>query len=159
MEFCTLATASAREYCAGSTRRASSVARLCSGTASNNGHCRFGWTQTTCASAAAAIDSVEGGLVDPDSLDPESLDPDSLDPDSFGPDMRATVRPPIQQAETLSGWCSRREASPTIWASVQRKRPKCTASAMPANRAAAEEPQPLPMGMSFAIRRDKGVIG
>ena len=38
--------------------------------------------------------------------------------------MRATVKPPIQQAEALSGWCSRREASPTIWLSVQRRFPK-----------------------------------
>ena len=72
--------------------------------------------------------------------------------------MRATVRPPIQQAEALSGWCSRREASPTICASVQRRRPKCTAIAIPANRAAAEDPQPLPMGISLSIRIAKGVI-
>jgi hypothetical protein len=29
--------------------------------------------------------------------------------------------------------------------------------AMPARRAAADEPQPLPMGMSFLMRRDRGM--
>ena len=33
-----------------------------------------------------------------------------------------------------------------------------TARAMPASRAAADEPQPLPMGMSLLMRRDRGVI-
>ena len=30
------------------------------------------------------------------------------------PDIRATVSPPIQHADALSGWCSRRDASPMI---------------------------------------------
>ena len=78
-----LATASAREYCAGSTRRASSVDQDWSGMARSSGHFPFGRMQTTWASAL--------------------------------PYIRAMVRPPIQQAEALSAWCSRREASPMIW--------------------------------------------
>ena len=42
IEFWTLVTASAREYSLGSTRRASSVARASSGTASKSGHFPFG---------------------------------------------------------------------------------------------------------------------
>jgi len=71
MEFCTFTTASAREYCDGSTRRASSVARLSGGTATRSGHFPFGLMRAICASPS--------------------------------PDMRATVSPPIQQAEALSG--------------------------------------------------------
>src|SRR6266404_6137445 len=55
--------------------------------------------------------------------------------------MRATVSAPIQQAEALSGWCSRMEASPTMRSFFQRRCPKCTASAIPAKRAAADDPQ------------------
>src|SRR5207245_739136 len=48
---------------------------------------------------------------------------------SASPDMRAIASPPYQHAAALSGWCSRREASPTIRASSQRRAPKCTANA------------------------------
>src|SRR6266550_3413770 len=66
-------------------------------------------------------------------------------------DMRAIASPPYQHAAALSGWCSRHEASPTIRASSQRRAPKCTANAIPASRAAADEPHPLPMGISFSM--------
>src|SRR5262249_20375549 len=45
----------------------------------------------------------------------------------------------------------RRAASPTIWQLFHLSPPKWTASAIPASRAAADEPHPLPMGNSFLI--------
>ena len=126
IEFCTFATASAREYLAGKTWRASSVDRVSPGMATISGHFPLGFTRTTCA--------------------------------WFSQAMRAKARPPTQQAAALSGWCSRREASPTIRLSVHGSPLKWTASAMPARRAAADEPHPLPIGISLVMRSASGVI-
>ena len=75
---------------------------------------------------------------------------------------RTFARPPIRPSSTLrrclddapAGTLHRRSGYP-----IQRNLPKCTASAIPARRADAEEPQPLPMGIWFSMSRASGCTG
>src|SRR5580704_17494774 len=66
----------------------------------------------------------------------------------FSEDNEAVI-PPSRQAATLSGWPSRQHASWRTCGVVQFKLPKWLARRTPARRAAAEEPQPMPRGISL----------
>ena len=72
---------------------------------------------------------------------------------------RRSTNPPSQQAAALSGWPSSAQASSRMRSELQPSRPKCTARAMAASRPAADEPQPIPSGMPFAMRIARGTTG
>src|ERR1700733_2499801 len=73
--------------------------------------------------------------------------------------LAAMVRPPCQQAATLSGWPSSRTACSTIFAASQSRPPNAEARATPASRTAAEEPHPMPTGMPLTMRSSSGTTG
>src|ERR1700722_15596695 len=73
--------------------------------------------------------------------------------------LAAIVRPPCQQAATLSGCPSSCTACSTILAASHARSPYAEARATPARRTAAEEPQPIPTGMPLSMRSSSGTTG